>query len=1353
MKKTLSIILSLIMLLTTTAGLDFSSYAADKVSQYKVTCSAGVKLRSDHSTSSSQLTSIPNGATFNVTEKYMSGGYYWGKTTYGGKTGWTALLKTNHSEIYSQCCGTFYHTLSAWIGDKNANVVYAPYSAGTVYYFWGRLTDSMFPSNQKVLLSSSMPELSAISMKYEFSGPNNWTHSYTYSNACENYYGIEPNTYGTYSCKITMSGAAGNSSSVSLTINSYSISFNGNGGSCSTSSKTIAHGGSYGNLPTPTRNGYSFAGWYTSATGGAQVMSSTKCTLSSNQTLYAHWNANNYAVNFNANGGSCSSSSKTVSYDGIYGELPTPIKTGYVFDGWYTSATGGLKITNVSTFNTTGNQTLYAHWKKYDTLMLNESTNVDINTVEEIKYFYFTPSITGNYKFYSTSADDTYGYLYDADMNKITFDDDSGNDRNFSIDCHLESGETYILGAKYYSSSNTGNFEIRIELPVEISFNANSGSCSSASKTVSYDETYGELPTPTKTGYVFDGWYTSATGGTRITNSTTVNTVSSHTLYAHWSHTHSYDCEITKSATCTSNGEKTYTCTICDNSFSQTITATGHSYDNGTITKSATCTADGEKTYTCTKCNATKKETIAKTGHNYTVRTYQPTCTENGYVRHQCQNCNDAYVSDYVSPTGHNAGTPVRENIVEATVLTDGSYDEIVYCENCNVQLSRQHKTIPKNSNTISVGETKTAQISEAGKYIYYIFVPTKSEKLKFFSTSNNDTYGYLYDSDMNEITYDDDGGDGNNFCIEYNFEAGKTYVFGCRYYSSSNTGSFDVKLEKSHIHSYSETITYPTCTDRGYTTYACACGDNYVDNYVNATGHSYNSGTITKSATCTSDGEKTYTCTKCSATKKETIAKTGHNYTQKIISPTCTSQGYTEHKCSRCSDNYKDNYVNATGHSYNSGTITKSATCMADGEKTYTCTKCNTSKKETIKATGHTWRKSETVKPTCLSDGYTFYKCADCNEGYMGDYVSATGHDYDNGTVIMHQTCTADGVKRYSCKNCSRTYDVAIEAMGHDYYTNTVAPTCVCDGYKEYVCSRCGAGYIDYMIPATGHSYNSGKITKQPTCTSYGEKTYTCYSCSHTITESVYPTGHTYTGKKVASTCTKQGYTLYTCTKCNSSYTGNYTALKAHSNKTYTTKATLSKNGSVVTKCSVCNKVAKSTVVYYPKTIALSKTAYTYNGRVQKPAVSVKDSNGKVIGAGNYTVAYPNGMKNIGQYTVKITFKGNYSGSVTKTFTIIPKPIDFSSVKSPKKGKVELKWKKASGITGYQVQISSKGNFAAKSTKTLSFKQSKTSTTGKLASKKTHYFRIRTYKTVKVNGKNTKIYSAWSKAKSVKIK
>lgn len=107
------------------------------------------------------------------------------------------------------------------------------------------------------------------------------------------------------------------------------------------------------------------------------------------------------------------------------------------------------------------------------------------------------------------------------------------------------------------------------------------------------------------------------------------------------------------------------------------------------------------------------------------------------------------------------------------------------------------------------------------------------------------------------------------------------------------------------------------------------------------------------------------------------------------------------------------------------------------------------------------------------------------------------------------------------------------------------------------------------------------------------------------------------------------------------------------HTYQKVVVKATTSKNGSITTKCSGCGKVSKKQTIYYPKTIKLSSPTYTYNGKVKKPSISIKSSNGKTIGSGNYTVKYASGRKNAGTYKVKVTFKGNYSGSVTKTFTI----------------------------------------------------------------------------------------------------
>ena len=92
--------------------------------------------------------------------------------------------------------------------------------------------------------------------------------------------------------------------------------------------------------------------------------------------------------------------------------------------------------------------------------------------------------------------------------------------------------------------------------------------------------------------------------------------------------------------------------------------------------------------------------------------------------------------------------------------------------------------------------------------------------------------------------------------------------------YSSSSYASF--RCVEAHEHSYTAVVTPPTCTEKGYTTHTCACGDSYVDTYVDALGHAWDSGTVTKQPTATETGVRTYTCTRCSVTKTETIPATG---------------------------------------------------------------------------------------------------------------------------------------------------------------------------------------------------------------------------------------------------------------------------------------------------------------------------------------------------------------------------------------------------------------------------------------------------------------------------------------------
>lgn len=170
----------------------------------------------------------------------------------------------------------------------------------------------------------------------------------------------------------------------------YPVTFNPNGGRVSTKSKNVTIGKTYGTLPTPTRTGYDFDGWYTKETGDTKVTETTTVGANPPATLYAHWTAKKYLVTLNANGGKIDTTSgqvSTKSYTATYGSkynfLPRPIRTGgYNFDGWYTDQTNGTKVESDTTVTTTKDHILYAHWSlipakaPYDVKLEMDETSV-----------------------------------------------------------------------------------------------------------------------------------------------------------------------------------------------------------------------------------------------------------------------------------------------------------------------------------------------------------------------------------------------------------------------------------------------------------------------------------------------------------------------------------------------------------------------------------------------------------------------------------------------------------------------------------------------------------------------------------------------------------------------------------------------------------------------------------------------------------------------------------------------------------------------------------------------------------------------------------------------------------------
>ena len=637
-----------------------------------------------------------------------------------------------------------------------------------------------------------------------------------------------------------------------------------------------------------------------------------------------------------------------------------------------------------------------------------------------------------------------------------------------------------------------------------------------------------------------------------------------------------------------------------------------------------------------------------------------------------------------------------------------------------------------------------------------------------------------------------------------------ENYANDIRRITFKNGGSLTVKI-------------YPTYNPSVAKTYKLTCG---------CTSHTYGSAVITKQPTCTSEGTKTKTCTKCGATVTETIAKLSHSYTTTVVAPTCTTDGYTLHKCSVCGTSYKDNTTKATGHSYGNSVVTKQPTCTSEGTKIKTCTKCNATVTETIAKTSHKYADT-VVAPTCTTGGYTLHKCSVCGTSYKDSTTKATGHSYGNSVVTKQPTCTSEGTKTKTCTKCNATVTETIAKTSHKYADTVVAPTCTTGGYTLHKCSVCGTSYKDSTTKATGHSYGNSVVTKQPTCTSEGTKTKTCTKCNATVTEKLPAKGHTaVTDKGYPATCTTAGKTDGShCSVCNTVIKVQ-TVINATGHKSsgwiVDKAASIGVKGSKHKECTVCKKVletaeipALSRISISKASVTLSTSTYAYDGKAKTPSVTVK-VNGKTLkkdtdytvsysnntkvgtatlkitGKGNYTgsvsktysiknnfkkatvsgistkaftgknitqsitvkyngktlkkgtdytVSYSSN-KNIGTATVKVTGKGSYAGTITKTFKINPAKQEIQKLTAKSKA-FFVDWAQKGSATGYEIQYATNSKFTSAKKVTITNKKTDKTTVSKLSGKKKYYVRVRSYTTVK----GTKYYGAWSASKSVTTK
>ncbi|MBQ2446370.1 MAG: MBL fold metallo-hydrolase, partial [Oscillospiraceae bacterium] len=520
--------------------------------------------------------------------------------------------------------------------------------------------------------------------------------------------------------------------------------------------------------------------------------------------------------------------------------------------------------------------------------------------------------------------------------------------------------------------------------------------------------------------------------------------------------------------TCTAGGLSSWTdCDRCGEILvpQQNLSPTGHRYVEETVLP--TCLNTGKITKICTLCGDSPViKLLPATGHSYMEAVTAPTCTEEGYTTYCCKNCEDSYVAKYVAPLGHLVKTVVGT----APTCTSGGMTQGSYCDRCGETLIRQETLPPLGHSYEVLGQkphcTEGVSIPESAFFTNFtdnsdrymnnpLYGGVDYDKASNWSYLDARYQGPVVDTDSGtmKIGFKTLGyhhlwvqtGESYNegFCLKYQpkndhmirirlrFEGlrvlqGKSNAY-LRLYYFVGPDRFEGKGDKvERLYSLDAIpLTSEQINSGEFVILSAPLGGLDSAEHTTLTALRLQFGDIESEnsavpGTITMDyiylgPEKgspvTYKCSNCGDHYTvDSLAASDHSYTTKVTAPTCTVQGYTTYTCSHCSYSYKDNYINAKGHTE---VIDKAvpATCTASGKtEGKHCSVCNIVliKQETVAALGHSYTTNVTA-PACTAQGYTTYTCSRCSHSYKDNYINAKGH-----TEVIDKeipaTCTEDG-------------------------------------------------------------------------------------------------------------------------------------------------------------------------------------------------------------------------------------------------------------------------------------------------------------------------------------------------------
>ena len=587
--------------------------------------------------------------------------------------------------------------------------------------------------------------------------------------------------------------------------------------------------------------------------------------------------------------------------------------------------------------------------------------------------------------------------------------------------------------------------------------------------------------------------------------------------------------KVSKAATCTMEGEEKRVCKHDDtHEETRPIKATGHKWGEWKEIKAATETEEGEEERSCINDPSHKESrTIPALGHKHKlikVEAKPADCDEDGHTEYwicsegekpcgrifaDAEGKKDINIEDtIIKAKGHSPKEAVRENEVPSGCETEGSYNEVIYCEHCGEELSRGKKIIAAT--------------------------------------------GHSWDD--GKVT------------VEATCGVKGVRTFTCKH-DSSHTRTEEIRALE-HDWDDGKVTTEPTCNGKGVKTFTCKHDNSHTrTEEIAALGHDWGEWKVTKEATETEEGVETRIC-KHDESHAETrsipvaghVHKPGEPVRENEVKATCENEGSYDEViyCNACSTELsrKKVEVPATGHDWDEWKQTKSPTETSDGEEERSC-KNDPSEKETrkIPALGHVHQLEYAARtePGCETFGQEeHYKCSKCGLLYADDkgeiqineealVIPPAGHTEGEVTkrIVKEAICTEEGsyYEEVHCKVCGVLLKDELKnapAPGHDWDDWKVSKEASCAGAGEEkrICRRDSAHFETREITATGHDWGEWKITKAATQEEEGEETRTCKTdLTHTETRSIPVIGHVHVLLKVdavAPDCHNAGNTEY---------------------------------------------------------------------------------------------------------------------------------------------------------------------------------------------------------------------------------